>query len=371
MPSGCTILPMNAMASLTPTPDASIDTRWQQVLDRDPDAAFFYSVKSTGIFCRPSCPSRRPAREHVDFFLTPSEAIAAGFRACKRCRPTQQPQDRFAEAVSRAAEYLNAHSDETVTLEDLARLTDTSPFALQKNFKRILGMTPKEFALARKLELLRTRLPENRVTDAIYEAGFSSPSRMYQAAGALGMTPKEAARGAAGLAIRFTTSECSLGLLLVAATEKGVCSIAFGDSAYQVEMELRARFPHAEIEVAEDDPLLNQGVRFVLAQLRSAPHELDLPLDLRATVFQQRVWKALREIPRGETRSYAEVAKSLGQPNATRAVARACATNPVAVVNPCHRVVGSNGKLTGYRWGVERKRHLLAIEGASPREEMA
>lgn len=352
-----------AMAFRPSIPAAVPDTRWQQVLDRDPAAPFFYSVKSTGIFCRPSCPSRRPSRTQVDFFATPAEAIAAGFRACKRCRPDEPLLDRFLTPVTRAAEYLTAHSGQTVTLDHLARLTGTSTFALQKNFKRILGVTPKEFAAARKLDRLRSQLPKNRVTDAIYEAGFSSPSRMYEAASALGMTPGEARRGAEGLAIRFTTSECSLGLVLVAATHKGICSIAFGDSLYQVETDLRSRFPHAAIESAEDDPLLTQGVRFVLAQLRSAPHELDLPLDLRATVFQQRVWKALREIPRGETRSYAEVAESLGQPTATRAVARACATNPVALAVPCHRVVGSNGKLTGYRWGVDRKKRLLEIEG--------
>lgn len=358
---------MNLAMALRPSTPAAVpttieDTRWKQVLDRDAAAGFIYGVQSTGIFCRPSCPSRRPDRIQVRFFDTTAEAAAAGFRACKRCRPTERPHDRFAEPVSRAAAYLAAHSDETVTLDELARITETSPFSLQKNFKRILGVTPKEFAAAKKLERLRKHLPRGRVTDATYEAGFSSPSRMYQAAEALGMTPGEAGRGAHGLTIHFATSECSLGLMLVAATDKGICSIAFGDSAYQLEVDLRARFPHAEIEPTEDDPMLTQGIRFVLAQLRSAPHELDLPLDLRATVFQQRVWKALREIPRGETRTYAEVAKSMGQPTATRAVARACATNPVAVAIPCHRVIGSDGKLTGYRWGVERKKRLLEME---------
>jgi len=343
---------------------AADDLRWQQLLRRDPDAAFLYGVHSTGIFCRPTCPSRRPSRGQTAFFESAEAAAQAGFRPCKRCKPTEAFQDRFSAPVAEAVAYLTRHFDRTVTLETLAQLTGLSPFSLQKNFKRIMGVTPKEFAAARRLELFRARLDKGSVTDAIYEAGFSSSSRLYEQASALGMKPTDAQRGAEGMQIRYGVSDCSLGKLLVAATAKGICSIAFGEDEYQLALDLRRRFPHAAVEEGNDDPLIHRGIRFVLAQLRSAPQTMELPLDLRATVFQQRVWKALREIPRGQTRSYAEVAHSLGQPNATRAVARACAANPVAVVNPCHRVIGANGKLTGYRWGVERKKRLLEMEGA-------
>jgi AraC family transcriptional regulator of adaptative response/methylated-DNA-[protein]-cysteine methyltransferase len=363
---------MNAMTlSLTPAPTFS-GKAWQQVLARDAsaDGQFVYAVRSTGIYCRPSCPSRKPARKNVVFFASPQTSIAAGFRACLRCEPdSAAPRaDPQAAAVAAVTRYLDSHPD-AASLADLGRIAGLSPFHLQRSFKRILGISPRQYAAARKLDRFRNQVQRPapaRITDAVYEAGFGSSSRLYQdAQQKMGMTPGQLRKAGQGLQLRYTIADSPLGKLLVAFTEKGVCSIAFGDTAQALETQLRTQFAQATLtpdKDAQDKGSLNTAVANILSQLTEHPASLRLPLDVRATAFQQRVWQALQQIPRGQTRSYSEVARELGQPTAVRAVARACASNPVAVAVPCHRVVGSNGSLTGYRWGVERKRQLLALE---------
>lgn len=361
---------MNAMAlPLTPAP-AFTGKSWQQVLARDTsaDGQFVYAVKSTGIYCRPSCPSRKPTRKNVTFFPSPQAAVAAGFRACLRCQPDSvaPKADPQAAAVAAVTKHLDANPDEASTLTNLSRVAGLSPFHLQRSFKRVLGVSPRQYAAARKLDRFRSEVQKPgaaRITDAVYEAGFSSSSRLYEdAQQKMGMTPSQLRSAGKGLRIRYAITNSPLGRLLIASTEKGICSIAFADTEQELESQLRTQFSNASIEQA--DSTLTSTVKAVLSQLSEHPASLNLPLDVRATAFQQRVWLALQQIPRGETRSYADVARELGQPTAVRAVARACASNPVAVVVPCHRVVGSNGSLTGYRWGVERKRELLEIEGA-------
>lgn len=357
------------LAAATPTrsnqPDAT--EAWSAVVGRDRrfDGRFVYAVRSTGVYCRPSCPSRRPAVENVVFFDTAATAERAGFRACKRCRPRAAGgRAGAADAVRAAAEYIDAHADERITLAALARLTGVSPFHLQRVFRRELGVSPREYQEARRLERLRAQLRRgDTVSRATYEAGFGSPSRVYEQAGAkLGMTPAAYRRGGDGVRIRFAVVPSPLGKLLIAATPDGVCTVNLGDDEAQLERRLRAEFPRARVERDEDGSLAALADR-VLAHLRGDGPSHDLPLDVRGTAFQQRVWRALLAIPYGETRSYAEVAASIGRPSATRAVARACATNPVAVVIPCHRVVRSDGGLGGYAGGIERKVKLLEIEG--------
>ncbi len=341
---------------------------WRQVQARDAsaDGQFFYAVETTGIFCRPSCPSRRPARQHVRFFADADAAMAAGYRACRRCHPAGEHAE--AEMVRRICGYLDRHFDRAVTLTELGRFAAISPFTVQRMFERVLGVSPRHYQIERRSARLRDGLAEGHgVTDAIYEAGFSSSSRMYEGADArLGMRPERFRKGGLGEHIRFLITDCPLGKVLVAATERGLCAVTLGDDATTLERELRARFPAAEVQVAtKEDATLSTTVRAVISRMTEHPVALDLPLDLRATAFEQRVWRALQAIPRGETRSYSAVAAELGQPRAVRAVARACASNPVALVVPCHRVVGKNGQLTGYRWGTERKQKLLTLESAS------
>jgi AraC family transcriptional regulator of adaptative response/methylated-DNA-[protein]-cysteine methyltransferase len=360
---------MTMLAAATSTrpnqPDAA--EAWTAVVGRDRrfDGRFVYAVRSTGVYCRPSCPSRRPAAENVLFFDSAATAERAGFRACKRCRPRAAVVgDGAAAAVRTAAAYIDAHADERITLAALARLTGMSPFHLQRVFRRELGVSPREYQEARRLERLRAQLRRgDTVSRATYEAGFGSPSRVYEQAGAkLGMTPAAYRRGGDGVRIRFAVVSSPLGKLLVAASANGVCTVTLGDDEAQLERRLRAELPRAVIERDEDGSLAALADR-VLAHLRGEAASHDLPLDVRGTAFQQRVWRALLAIPYGETRSYAEVATSIGQPTATRAVARACATNPVAVVIPCHRVIRSDGGLGGYAGGIERKVRLLEIEG--------
>jgi AraC family transcriptional regulator of adaptative response/methylated-DNA-[protein]-cysteine methyltransferase len=347
--------------------DAPFDTevKWRQVQARDAsaDGQFVYAVETTGVFCRPSCPSRRPARQNVRFFANANAAMTAGYRACRRCHPAGEHAE--AEMVRRLCDYLDRHVDRVVTLQELGRLTAMSPFTVQRMFERVLGVSPRHYQIDRRSALLRDRLAGgSSVTDAIYEAGFSSSSRMYEGADArLGMRPERFRKGGLGEQIRFLVADCPLGKVLVAATERGLCAVTLGDDAKAMERELRERFPAAEIESASiEDERLGDTARAVISRMTEHPVALDLPLDLRATAFEQRVWRLLQSIPRGETRSYSAVATELGQPRAVRAVARACARNPLALVVPCHRVVGKNGQLTGYRWGKERKEKLLALE---------
>ncbi len=344
---------------------------WQQVLARDTaaDGQFVYAVKSTGIYCKPSCPSRRPERKNVSFFGSPAQAEAAGFRACLRCEPSLAvpKADPQAAAVAKAAELLSQRAGERTSLEDLAAAAGLGRFALQRGFKRVLGVTPGEFAREQRKERFRTKVrapkfaSKSPITDAVYEAGFGSSSRLYEAVdGMLGMSPTAMKAGGAGESIRYGVTDSPLGRVLVAATERGLCAVLFADSDAEAAAELRERFPQAVLR--RDDAGLGEAVSFVLGRLRENPSAATLPFHVRATAFQQRVWQALLAIPRGETRTYAEIAEAAGSPRAVRAVGMACGANLLAVVVPCHRVVGADGKLTGYRWGVERKRRLLAME---------
>jgi AraC family transcriptional regulator, regulatory protein of adaptative response / methylated-DNA-[protein]-cysteine methyltransferase len=340
----------------------SEDQAWAAVLARDPaaDAELVYAVTTTGVFCRPTCPSRRPDRENVRFFADAGMAASAGFRPCRRCRPTQQHSD----AALIASVSARLRSDRQVTLRELGRLTGRSPFTLTRMFKRVLGVTPAQYQRQHRAASFRRELAHGaaRVTDAVYDAGFSGPGRAYENT-QLGMAPGAYRAGAPNARIGYATAECALGRILIAATERGLCSVILGASDEYLLGELREQFPAAQIAA---EPSLEAVLAQVLTQFTGHPATLDLPLDLRATGFQMRVWEALRRIPRGETRTYSQLAQAIGSPKAVRAVGRACATNPVAVVVPCHRAIGSSGKLTGYRWGIERKEKLLALEKSAP-----
>jgi AraC family transcriptional regulator of adaptative response/methylated-DNA-[protein]-cysteine methyltransferase len=343
---------------------------WQQVLERDTraDGQFFYAVKSTKVYCKPSCPSRRPTRKNVTFFPTAAAAEEAGYRACMRCEPDRvsDKPDPQAAVIERVSEYLKEHADERTKLTDLAKATGVGRLTILRGFKRVLGVSPGEFAKEARLSKFKEKVrePKTRVTDAIYEAGFGSSSRLYEkSAVSLGMTPRVMREGGAGLVIRYCVADSPLGKMLVATTDFGVCAILFGRDAKELEADLRVRFSKAQLTSARGNTgWLAEAIAFVLSQLTETPAAAKFPLDVRATAFQQRVWKALQAIPRGQTRSYAELARELGKPTAARAVAAACGANPVAIAVPCHRVVGADGSLTGYRWGVERKRKLLAAE---------
>ncbi len=350
-------------AALAPTLDPT--HQWRIVLARDRryDGDFVYAVRSTGIYCRPSCPSRRPRRTVVRFFPIPEAAEAAGFRACRRCHPSRlQPHDPAVALVRELCRAIDAQPDGPADLTALGRRAGRSPHQLLRAFRRVLGVSPRQYRDARRVSRLKSSLKEMpHVSPAIYEAGFGSSSRVYErAAGALGMTPATYARGGRGAAIRYSVVPSPLGTLLVAATERGICKIGLGDSTAALERDLRREFPAAHI--ARDTGRMDAWVQTILAHLAGTEPHLDLPLDIRATAFQQKVWAALRKIPYGSTRSYLAVARSIGSPTATRAVARACATNPVALVIPCHRVVREDGQPGGYRWGVEKKEALLKRE---------
>jgi AraC family transcriptional regulator of adaptative response/methylated-DNA-[protein]-cysteine methyltransferase len=303
-------------------------------------------------------------RKSVEFYPTSELAERAGYRACKRCTPAQEhPQLR---TLTAACNYLDRHDNETVKLQELGDAVGLSPFHVQRIFRRCLGITPREYQQARRIERFRQQVAQgDTVTTALYEAGFGSSSRLYEGASRqLGMTPAELRGGGQDIQIRYSITDSPLDKMLVAATDVGLCAISFGLLESELEDDLAARFPLANLR--RDQEGLGSIVRPVLNQMTEHPAALDLPLDVRATAFQKRVWTALQQIPRGETRSYGEIAESMGQPSAARAVARACSQNPVAVVIPCHRVVGKSGRLTGYRWGLQRKQDLLALESNSP-----
>jgi AraC family transcriptional regulator of adaptative response/methylated-DNA-[protein]-cysteine methyltransferase len=343
---------------------------WQAVLARDTrsDGAFVYGVRSTGVYCNPSCPSRKPRREQVSFFTSAQSAEEAGFRPCRRCHPEESAGEPHVELVRRACAYIEAHSDEMTTLTTLGSQVGMSPFHLQRVFKQIMGITPRQYIEACRLRRLKARLKEGEsVTTALYDAGYSSSSRLYERAPEqLGMTPVAYRRGGPGMKIHYTIVDSPLGRLLVAATEKGICSICLGDDDERLEAALLAEYPAAEIE--RDGSALGAWVSELLRHLQGQQPHLDLPVDVQATAFQWRVWAELRAIPYGETRSYSEIARRLGDPEKRRAVANACATNPVAIVIPCHRVVRSDGTPGGYRWGAERKERLLAQERESSKK---
>ena len=349
----------NSVAEVGPWRKAAIEveTAWKQVLARDPAAAFFYAVTTTGVFCRPSCTSRRPRRDNVRFFSSADEARAAGYRACKRCKPFAAQ----ASPLDKVRAHIEAHVDRGVPLKELGSVAGLSPFTVQRLFKQRLGVSPLQYQRALRAGRLRGALKHgDNVTNAIYEAGFGSSSRAYEGT-ALGMTPAKFAKGGRGETIGYTTARTTFGWLVVGETNRGLCWLALGGTSAEAEASLRAEFPLASLR---RDPSLSGLVESAVGQImRTRPEKAkDLALDLRGTAFQLRVWQALRAIPRGETRSYSQLARELGDPKATRAVARACATNRVALVVPCHRVVGASGALTGYRWGMERKRQLLEAE---------
>src|SRR5262245_36694943 len=337
------------------------DWHWRAVVarERSADGAFVYAVRSTGIYCRPSCASRKPRRALVEFFDTPADAERAGFRACRRCRPLgPAPQDAWAEKIRRACVYLenvNGHP----SLARIAVRFGGSPYHFQRNFKRLVGVTPREYAEAKRLKKVKQRLRDGGdVTGAMFDAGYGSSSRFYErAAPKLGMAPRRYQRGGAGMEICYAITESPLGRLLVAATDRGVCAVAMGHADRDLERALAREYPAATVR--KDRGALDRWITEVLAHLSGRRPRLDLPLDVQATAFQWQVWKALAAIPYGETRSYAEVAAAIGRPTATRAVARACATNPVALAIPCHRVVPAAGGVGGFREGATRKKAPL------------
>lgn len=341
---------------------------WQAVLQRDRcyDGAFVYAVHSTGIYCRPSCSSRKPKSENVSFFPLPEIAEQAGFRPCKRCKPNQPiahgPQVEVARRICR---YIEAHLEDSLTLEVLGSHFGLSPYHLQRTFKSVVGISPLQYTEACRMKQIKVALSEgDEIVGALYDAGYNSSSRLYgKASTHLGMTPGVYKRGGKDVQILYTTVRCFLGYLLVAATDKGICAVQIGDDEVELQRGLLREFAGADIE--REDTALSGWVQEILSHLNGEQPHLELPLDVRATGFERRVWKALQEIPFGSTRTYAEIAKAIGQPAAIRAVAGACATNPTALLIPCHRVIRSDGSLGGYRWGVERKHALLRQESLS------
>jgi AraC family transcriptional regulator of adaptative response/methylated-DNA-[protein]-cysteine methyltransferase len=345
---------------------ADEDGRWQAVLARDAaaDGAFVYAVRSTGVYCRPSCPAARPRRGQVVFFRVPELAEQRGYRPCRRCRPRDAGDgDPQVARVRDVCRHIQTNLEGPLTLDALGARAGLSPAHLQRVFKRVTGITPRQFADACRLGRLKTRLRERRtVTMAMVEAGYGSSSRLYERASAqLGMTPATYRRGGPAVAIRYAVAPCALGQVLLAGTQRGVCAVYLGDDPAALERALRAEYPAADIAPAADGGL-RPWLKELLEHLAGQRPHLELPLDVQATAFQWRVWEELRRIPYGGTRTYAEVAAAIGRPTAARAVARACATNPVSVVIPCHRVVRGGGGLGGYRWGLGRKAALLAKE---------
>lgn len=359
---------------------ANNGSHWRavQARDRRADGDFVYGVRSTGIYCRPSCPSRKPGREQVEFFPLPEAAEQRGYRECRRCHPRTVPmRDARVERVARVCREIEAHveadpgfdprSDTRLTLTALGKSAGMSSHQLDRAFRSAMGITPRQYADARRMRRLKSNLKKgDNVTTALYEAGYGSSSRLYERAPAhLGMTPAEYGRGGSGMEIHYTIVDSPLGRLLVAATERGVSALYLGESDAALRAALRKEYPSANLTVEErvsGRGSLGERVGKILAHLRGREPHLDLPTDVQGTAFQRRVWEELRRIPYGATKTYTQVAKAIGQPEAIRAVARACATNPVSVVVPCHRVVRRDGSLAGYRWGIDRKRALLEHE---------
>jgi AraC family transcriptional regulator, regulatory protein of adaptative response / methylated-DNA-[protein]-cysteine methyltransferase len=352
------------------------EAAWAAVIARDRqwDSRIVYAVRTTGVYCRPSCPSRRPHRENVAFFSSPQDAERSGFRACRRCRAHAVLGTPAEQRIGRAVSYIESHLDQHVTLQTLAREVGLSPYHLQRTFTRLVGLSPRAYAEVQRVKRLKSHLREgNTVSRATYEAGFGSTSGVYaRADGALGMTPAAYRRGGRGMLVAYALVDAPLGRLLVAATERGVALVALGDDDAALEAAVRREYPNATVAPKTEAPqalhnALDRWVAAILAYLRGTESALAVPLDVKGTSFQRHVWQALQTIPYGETRSYSEVAQAIGAPQAVRAVASACAANPTALVVPCHRVVRTDGELGGYRWGIERKKALLAREGNAER----
>ena len=338
---------------------------WQALMARDEraDGTFVFAVRSTGVYCRPSCGSRHPKRENVLFFPASKTAEEAGYRPCRRCKPDQVSVQRgSAELVKQICRHIEEDEEHNPSLQRLSTLVGISPHHLQRTFKQVLGITPRQYGDQLRLSLFKSELKRGRsVTDALYDAGYGSSSRLYEnAASHLGMTPAAYKRGGKNSMIGYIITGSPLGRMLVAATEKGVCAVRFGDSEKKLEVELRREYPQAGIR--RNDSTLRRWVNDLLKHLGGGLPNLNLPLDVQTTAFQRRVWEELRRIPYGTTRSYSQIAEAIGQPKAVRAVARACATNPAAVLIPCHRVVRQDGSAGGYRWGIRRKEFLLRQE---------
>lgn len=345
-------------------PGARESRYWRAVLARDAqaDGAFFFAVRSTCVYCRPSCPARRPLRRNTLFFQTRQDAEREGYRPCRRCKPNEIPA--AAMIVQRAARVLENESDEAVNVNTLARQVGVRIDALRRAFRQQAGLNPKQLAAALRLKRFKKLLRDgNSIADALYATGYGSASRVYERSDAqLGMTPATYQKGGKGMKIKYTTAKSSLGQVLVAATERGVSAVYLGDSEANLATELRREYPRAEI--GAEKGAFSEWVHEVLARVEGSAPRRELPLDLQATAFQRRVWLELQKIPRGTTKTYAQVARAVGKASAVRAVARACATNPVSIVVPCHRVVRADGNLAGYRWGLRRKEELLQREQA-------
>lgn len=352
-------------AAITGVSAASHNDYWNAVEARDSryDGEFVFAVRSTGIYCRPSCPSKRAQRRQVLFFCMPDAAEVAGYRACKRCHPEKaavsNPQ---IDAVKQACRWIESHLEEPLSLGMLSQEVRMSPYHFQRTFKRFMGITPRQYADAFRLRHFKTRLRKGiSVTEAMYDAGYGSTSRLYERASSqLGMSPSTYRKGGLDMRIYYSIRNSPVGHILVATTARGICSVTLGNSANILESSLSKEYPAAEIK--RDDQRTNRPIQLILKYLAGLHPDLDLPLDIQATTFQWRVWEALRKIPYGTTRSYREIAKAIGNPKAARAVARACATNPVALVIPCHRVIREDKSLGGYRWGIRRKETLLKRE---------
>lgn len=354
-----------ARSTSTPFFSVSEETLWQAVLNRDSnfDGKVFYGVRSTGIYCRFTCPSRKPNRSQISFFYSPQAAEEQAFRACKRCQPQKAtPPNLARDKVLAVCRYIEAQCDRIPTLVELSAEVELSPGYLQRIFKQIVGITPFEYSTAHRTERLKQHLHQGQgITYALYEAGYGSSSRLYEKAPEqLGMTPATYKQHGRGAEIRYTTVNSALGFLIIAATERGLCSVRLGETVAELEDELRNEFRHASLRRADNE--LQDWIQVLVDYLSGNLPLLELPYDVKATAFQLRVWEALRKIPIGTTVSYTDIACAIGLPTAVRAVARACATNPIALLLPCHRVVPKAGGLGGYRWGVTRKQALLDLE---------
>ncbi|MFY9911961.1 MAG: bifunctional DNA-binding transcriptional regulator/O6-methylguanine-DNA methyltransferase Ada [Candidatus Sulfotelmatobacter sp.] len=353
-----------AVSNPEPPMGESDDPRWNAVIARDVarDGEFVFAVSTTGVYCRPSCPARRPRKANVRFFAHPDQAERAGYRACLRCRPKALNGNGPVDTVKAICRFIEQHLDEPIPLVRLGKTFHQSPFHLQRRFKAAVGVTPREYADSCRLRLLKRNLQSGEnVTRAMYDAGYGSSSRLYErTASQLGMTPDKYRRGAIAVAIRYAIADSPLGRMLIAATDRGICAVQFADDDGELLAGLQREFPFAARKA--DEAELHPWTNALLQRLDGRAPDASLPLDIRATAFQRRVWKYLQSIPFGATRSYHQVARGIGRPTAARAVARACATNPVAVAIPCHRVVRQDGALGGYRWGSERKKVLLEIE---------
>lgn len=346
-------------------PPRTADKYWRATLDRDrrADGDFVLAVRSTHIYCRPSCPARRPLRRNVTFFRTREEAERQGYRPCLRCRPNEVAA--ASALVARAAKYLVKNDEESLRLLRIAKDLNTTPATLRRAFRQVTGLAPRQLAEALRIKRFKSLLRSGtNITDALYETGYGSSSRVYERSNTqLGMTPATYQKGGKGMKLEYTIAASPVGKVLVAATERGVSAVYLGDAERKLLAELREEYPHAEISPAAG--ATRSWVREIVQRIEGKPAQEELPLDLQATAFQRRVWQELQKIPRGTTKTYSQVARALGRPKAVRAVARACATNPVSVVVPCHRVVRENGSLAGYRWGLTRKERLLATERAA------